>query len=239
VITGARAFAPAWAIAKVRPRSASIHCHHIGEGRCYASATLLSPEAIPASAVANIPAQYSFGLYRTDGTAKPAAAVVKAAWTGTSYPSSVMDLGFENPVGQTPWRAYLPELGIAAKTQTAARTGKWSVQLSNTAKSASGSPSYRVAPITPVQFGQRWHAEVWARGNVATGTTQIALSWFDKNGRWLGGTSSAWLPTGTTEWTKLSVDATAPAGVASLQIHMKSGANTGTVWFDDVAVSKT
>jgi hypothetical protein len=193
--------------------------------------------AIPDSGVARIPAQYSFGLYRTDGTAKPAAAVVKAAWTATTYPASLMDLGFENPAGQTPWRAYLPELGIATKTQTAARTGKWSVSLTNTGKSASGSPSYRVAPITAVQPGQKWHAEVWARGNATTGTSQIALSWFDNNGRWLGGASSPWLPTGTTGWTKLTVDATAPAGTASLQTHLKSGANTGTVWFDDVAMS--
>ena len=193
--------------------------------------------AIPDSGVAQIPGQYSFGLYRTDSTAKPAAAVVKAAWTGTAYPATLMDLGFENPAGQTPWRAYLPELGVATKTQAVARTGKWSVRLANTGKTASGSPSYRVAPITPVQPGQKWHTEVWARGNAATGTTQIALSWFDASDRWLGGASSALLPAGTTGWTKLTVDATAPAGTASLQVHLKSGANTGTVWFDDVAMS--
>jgi hypothetical protein len=78
---------------------------------------------------------------------------------------------------------------------------------------------------------------VWARGNAATGTTQIALSWFDAGDKWLGGTSSAALPAGTTGWTKLTVDGTAPAGAASLQIHLKSGGNTGTVWFDDVTMS--
>ena len=193
--------------------------------------------AIPDSAVARIPAQFHFGLYRTDGTAKPAAAVVKAAWTGGAYPSDLMDLGFENPAGQTPWRPYLPELGVATKTQGIARTGKWSVRLANTGKSASGSPSYRLSPITPVQAGQRWHTEVWARGNAATGTTQIALSWFDANDKWLGGASSASLAPGTTGWTKLTVDSTAPTGAASVQVHLKSGANTGTVWFDDVAIS--
>ena len=193
--------------------------------------------AIPDSGVARIPAQYWFGLYRTDGSPKPAAAVVKAAWTGTAYPATLMDLGFENPVGQTPWRPYLPELGVATRTQAVARTGNWSVSLTNTGKSASGSPSYRLAPITPVQPGQKWHAEAWARGNATTGTTQIALSWFDANGRWLGGASSAWLAPGTTGWTKLSADASAPSGAASLQLHLKSGANTGTVWFDDVALS--
>lgn len=192
---------------------------------------------IPDSAVARIPAQYQFGLYRTDGAPKPAAAVVKAAWSGTAYPAGLMDLGFENAAGQTPWRPYLPELGVATRTQTAARTGKWSVSLTNAGKSASGSPSYRVSPITPVQPGQKWHAEVWARGNAATGNTQVALSWFDANDKWLGGASSAGLAPGTTNWTKLTVDSTAPAGTASLQVHLKSGGNTGTVWFDDAAMS--
>jgi hypothetical protein len=193
--------------------------------------------AIPDSAVAKLPAQYTYGLYRTNGTAKPAAAVVKAAFTGTALPADLMDNSFEAAAGLTPWRAYLPELGLAVKTQSAAHTGKWSVSLTNTGKNPSGTPSYRVAPITPVQSGQKWHGEVWARGNAATGQTLIALSWFDLNDKWLGGVSSAALPTGTSGWIKLSVVGVAPVGSASMQIHIKSGENSGTVWFDDVAVT--
>ncbi|XVU22989.1 cellulase family glycosylhydrolase [Actinoplanes sp. CA-054009] len=193
--------------------------------------------AIPTSAVAKIPAQYAFGLHRVDGTAKPAAAVVKAAWTSTAYPATVMDLGFENPAGQTPWSTYLPALGAATKVQGAARTGKWSVRLTKTSKSSAGSPSYRVAPVVPVQPGATWRAEAWARGAAATGATQVALSWFDVDGRWLGGASSAALPAGTTGWTKLTVTSKAPANAAGLQLHLKSGDNKGTVWFDDVTMS--
>ncbi|WP_240670118.1 cellulase family glycosylhydrolase [Actinoplanes solisilvae] len=193
--------------------------------------------AIPSSAVSRIPAQYSYGLYRVDGSAKPAAAVVKAGWTGTALPASLMDPSFESTVGLTPWRAYLPELGLAVKTQSMARTGKWSVSMTNTGKTSAGSPSYRVAPIAPVKSGQKWHGEVWARGNAATGTTQIALSWFDANDKWLGGASSTWLPVGTTGWTKLVVDGVAPAGSVSMQVHLKSGENKGTVWFDDALIS--
>ncbi|GAA0566185.1 hypothetical protein GCM10010172_57400 [Paractinoplanes ferrugineus] len=195
--------------------------------------------AIPESAVAKVPAQYTYGLYRTDGTAKPAAAVVKAAWTGTAYPATVLDPGFENTAAQTPWSAFMPELGVPVRTQAMARSGKWSVAMTRTGKTSAGSPSYRISPIVPVFAGQKWHAEVWARGNAATGTSQIALSWFDAKDKWLGGASSAALPLGTTGWTKLSVDATAPAGTAGLQVHLKSGANTGTVWFDDVTMIKS
>jgi hypothetical protein len=195
--------------------------------------------AIPESAVAKIQAQYNYGLYRANGTAKAAAAVVKAAWTGTAMPSTLTDNGFENAVGLTPWSAYLPELGQAVKTTTAAHSGKWSVSLANTGKTAAGSPSFRVAPITPVVAAQKWHGEVWTKGNAATGTTQIALSWFDINDKWLGGVSSASMKTGTTAWTKLTVDGVAPAGSASMQIHLKSGDNSGTVWFDDVSVTSS
>ena len=193
--------------------------------------------AIPDSAVAKLPVQYNYGLYRTNGVAKAAAAVVKAEFTGTALPASVTDNGFENAVGLAPWRPFMPELGEAVKTTSAAHTGKWSVSLSATGKTAAGSPSFRVAPIQPVQSAQKWHGEVWARGNGATGTTQIAVSWFDINDKWLGGTNSASLPAGTTNWTKLTVDGVAPAGSASMQIHLKSGGNTGTVWFDDVVIT--
>lgn len=193
--------------------------------------------SIPSSAVSRIPAQYNYGLHRLDGSAKPAAAAVKAGWTGTAMPAGLMDPGFEAGVNQTPWRAYMPELGLAVKTQSMARTGKWSVSMTNTGKTSAGSPSYRVAPITPVQAGQKWHGEVWARGNASTGTTQIALSWFDANDKWLGGASSNWLPNGTVGWTKLVVDGVAPAGSAAMQVHLKSGDNKGTVWFDDAVIS--
>jgi hypothetical protein len=196
-----------------------------------------APGAIPESAVSRLVAQYSYGLYRTDGSAKPAAAVVKAAWTGTAMPADLLDNSFEAAAGQTAWRPYLPELGLGVKTQSAAHTGKWSVSFTNTGKSAAGTPSYRVAPIASVWTAQKWHGEVWARGNAATGTNQIALSWFDINDKWLGGVTSAALPNGTTNWTKLTVDGLAPVGSASMQIHLKSGENTGTVWFDDVAVT--
>ena len=201
--------------------------------------TDFTAKAIPTSDVSGIPAQYSYGLYHTDGSAKPAAAVVHAEWSGQALPADLLDLSFEAAAGKTPWRAYLPELGVAVKTQTVARTGKWSISFTNTGKTASGVPSMRVSPITPVQAGQKWHGEVWARGNAATGATQISLSWFDVKDKWLGGASSATLPVGTTSWIKLAVDGVAPAGSVSMQVHLKSGANKGTIWFDDVALASS
>ena len=67
------------------------------------------------------------------------------------------------------------------------------------------------------------------RLRAAADVTEIALSWFDINGTWISQNTSNRLPVGNTAWTELFVDAVAPAGAASVQLHLKSGDNTGTV----------
>ncbi|MCO8270241.1 cellulase family glycosylhydrolase [Actinoplanes sp. TRM 88003] len=197
-----------------------------------------SPGAIPSnSSVSTQPAQYKFGLLRTDTTAKPGASVAGAGWTGGTIGNSVLNLGFEAAAADSPWRAYLPQAGAAVVTAETARTGSQSARFSGTTRTSSGLPSLLTSPVTPVQAGVAWHAEAYAKGTAATGITEVALSWFDVNGAWISQNTSNRLPTGTTGWTKLSVDATAPTGAASVQLHLKSGDNTGSVWYDDVALT--
>ncbi|MBB2940740.1 hypothetical protein FB565_000444 [Actinoplanes lutulentus] len=197
-----------------------------------------SDTAIPShSNVSTIPAQYKFGLYRADGTAKLAAEVVRTAWTTGTTPNSFLNLSFESTVASSPWRDNLPQAGAAEITTDMPRNGKYSARFSDTTRTAAGLPSLVTSPITPVQPGYKWRAEAYARGVNATGTTEIALSWFNAEGKWLSQTTSNRLPNGNTSWTKLVVDTVAPANAAAVQLHLKSGDNTGTVWFDDVAVS--
>ncbi|MEV6348542.1 cellulase family glycosylhydrolase [Actinoplanes sp. NPDC051851] len=194
--------------------------------------------AIPAnSTVSTLPVQYRFGLYRADGTPKIAASVVRTAWTTGTTPNSILNLGFESTAADSPWRQNLPESGAATTVADYARSGSNSVKFSGTTRTSAGLPSLRVSPITPVQAGYKWRAEAYARGVAATGVTEISLSWFDVNGKWLSESTSNRLPAGTTTWTKLVVETTAPAGAVAVQLHLKSGDNTGTVWFDDVAIS--
>ncbi|MEU4243366.1 glycosyl hydrolase [Actinoplanes sp. NPDC026619] len=194
--------------------------------------------AIPAnSAVSTQPAQYKYGLYRTDGTAKFSASVVGSAWTTGATPNSILNLGFEATAVNSPWRQYLPQAGAASITTDLPRTGTQSARFSGTTRSGNNLPSLLTSPITPVQPGAAWHAEAYARGTAATGITEIALSWFDINGTWISQNTSNRLPAGNTTWTQLVVDTVAPAGAAGVQLHLKSGDNTGTVWFDDVAIS--
>ncbi|WP_158647529.1 cellulase family glycosylhydrolase [Actinoplanes sp. ATCC 53533] len=180
--------------------------------------------------------EYGYGLYRTDGTAKAAAAVVKSGWAGQPLGNSLLNLGFDNgSIG--PWQAFSPQFGTATWTGTGARTGSGAIFFKGTSRSASALPSVKVSPMVPVKAGQAWHGEVWARGVAATGISQLALSWFDAAGSYLGQNSSAQVAAGNSAWTLLKADAKAPANAACLQIHLKSGDNSGTVWFDDVALS--
>ncbi|GIF03887.1 cellulase family glycosylhydrolase [Actinoplanes siamensis] len=194
--------------------------------------------AIPSnSVVSTLPAQYQFGLYRTDGTAKPAAAVVRTAWSGREPGNEVLNLGFEQKASDSPWQENLPEAGLAQQTGEVAHSGRRSVRFARTGRADRGLPSLRISPVTPVQAGQRWSASAWARGSRATGLTEISLSWFGAEGQWISETPSRRLPPGTTGWTKLSIDTVAPRGAAGVQLHLKSGDNTGVVWFDDVSLS--
>ena len=197
-----------------------------------------APGAIPAnSSVSTQPAQYRYGLFHTDATPKSGASVAGVGWTGGTISNSVLNLGFEAAAIDSPWRQYLPQAGAAVITTETARTGSQSARFSGTTRTTSGLPSLVTSPVTPVQAGLAWHAEAYAKGSAATGITEVALSWFDINGTWVGQNTSNRLPTGTTTWTKLAVDATVPAGAVSVQLHLKSGDNTGTVWFDDIAVT--
>ncbi|MEV6306757.1 cellulase family glycosylhydrolase [Actinoplanes sp. NPDC051861] len=197
-----------------------------------------SEGAIPSnSTVSTIPAQYKFGLYRADGTPKLAANVVRTAWTTGTMPNTVLNLSFEAAAIDSPWRQSNTAAGAGVVTSDMPRNGSFSVKFAGTTRTSAGLPSLLTSPITPVQPNYRWRAEAFARGINATGTTEIALSWFDANGKWISQDLSNRLPAGNTTWTKLVVEAAAPAGAAAVQLHLKSGDNTGTVWFDDVAMS--
>jgi hypothetical protein len=197
-----------------------------------------SDNAIPShSNVSTMPAQYRFGLFRPDGSAKLAAEVVRTAWTTATMPNSFLNLSFESPVAESAWRSNLPSAGTAVISTDMPRNGRFSARFAGTGRTSAGLPSLVTSPITPVQPGYKWRAEAYARGVNATGTTEIALSWFDANGKWLSQDTSNRLPAGNTSWTKLVVETVAPAGAAAVQLHLKSGDNTGTVWFDDVAMS--
>ena len=188
------------------------------------------------------PAEYSFGLLRRDGSPKPAASTV-AGYFEQGIVSSDFDGGFEQAVPDALGRPFpalwrLPRSNGSAsivRDGAVARTGTASLRMSSTGGSAGSLPGAWVVPVdASLVPGQPVSASVWARGSAATGTTTLSISYFDAAGVYVGQDSSAPLPDGDSGWTLLRAAGVAPAGAAYVRLYLKSGHNSGSVWFDDV-----
>lgn len=180
--------------------------------------------------------EYDYGLFHTDGTAKPVAASVASAF-GSALVDTSFNNGFENCTGGTPadWLLFHASQAQFACDPTVARSGAASARISDSTGDTSGVPAFYTSPVDAhVIAGQVYSASVWAKGANLSGTTDIALAWFDSNDNYLGTITSALLPVGATDWTQLTASGAAPAGAAYVQIHCQSAFNTGTAWFDDV-----
>jgi hypothetical protein len=187
---------------------------------------------VPASSL-----EYGFGLYHTDGSAKAVAASVAGAFGGGAIDTSFNN-GFEICAGGTPaiWQLFHATQATFACDTSVAHSGGASARISNSSGDSTGVPAFFLSPtVARVAPGQVHTVSVWARGQNATGTTQVALAWFDANGNYLSVTDSPALQTGTTSWTLLTASGPAPAGAAYVQIHCESAYNSGTAWFDDVS----
>jgi hypothetical protein len=186
-------------------------------------------------------AEYTYGILRLDGTLKPAA-VTLHTFLGNGSIDTGFNNGFEESyaAGQvrlpTEWGIAGASAGHFALDTTVAHSGQASARLAMTAGTGSATPGYVISPIAPLLSGQRYRASVWARGKDATGSTRLALTWFNASGQSVAVTASAALPPGTTPWQLLSVTASVPPAAAYVEIHLESALNSGTVWFDDVAL---
>jgi hypothetical protein len=196
--------------------------------------------AIPPSGAAATPNEYSYGLYHTDGTAKPAAkstAMFFGPGTVDTSFNNGFETGFQAGVVTLPteWRLFHASQAAFARDTHMAHSGVASARISNSTGDNTGVPAFYLSPIDAHVVPRRsYAATAWVRGLNATGATDVTLAWFDASGAYLGQSESAVLPTGTTDWTLLSAKGVAPTGAAYVQIHLRSGHNRGTAWFDDV-----
>ena len=199
----------------------------------------LRPEAVPDRSVSESDPELHFGLFRTDGSAKPGAAVVRSAFSNaTRFP---FNAGFE--------RAVAAETGSAVPAE-------WSMQGAHVAFAVDldvakeGRASARITPdgigsgsfaITPpdggLRGGERIAAEAWARRATPGGRVFVAIEWLDPSGRILGRATSAPLPAGTT-WRRLRAAGRAPRRAAYLRIALVADAVTRPVWFDGVGFAR-
>ena len=199
----------------------------------------LRPAAVPDRTVVDTDPELHYGLFRTDGSAKPAAAVVRAAFSGT--PPLAFNAGFED--------AAVADAGDAVPAQWSMQ-GEQVVFAVDRAVASEGEASVRIAPsaagsgslsITPpnggLRGGERVALSAWARRADAGGRVFAVVEWFDGARRLLGRAASEPLPTSSITWRRLHVVARAPRRARYLRIDLVALRVTSLVWFDDVAFS--
>jgi hypothetical protein len=195
----------------------------------------VAPGTAPPAAQLNA-TDYGFGLYRTDGTAKPAAADIARFFSAGQVDPSFNN-GFEQSSDGLPvdWQVVDPTAGTFAADTTTAHSGTSSLRISDTGGSLTEFPGVEVTPVDAAAIpGQPEAATVWAAGQNATGLSQLVLAWFGAGGQYLGQMASAPVLPGTTGGQELSVVGVPPLGAVTLEICLESAFDTGTVWFDDV-----
>lgn len=191
-------------------------------------------------------AERYFGLFRLDGSPKPAADVVECAFVDgvpcPPRPSGLLNSSFEavNVCGRLenwqPWDIGWSGAAQFAQDCSTARTGGCSVKVQATITDTVG---LYTAPALPVKAGCCYDLRGYAQTQGLDGWARLVMAWFDADTNWLNQDAGSQLITGTnvTEWTLLGIeDAAPPAGAAYLQVYaqMKSGDPAAYVWFDDV-----
>ena len=193
-------------------------------------------DAIPPSDVSAREPEYSFGLFRADGSPKLAADTVRRLF------GRGLDLGFNGGFEQevssddgsqrpAMWTAIGLD-GMAVERDTnVARTGDVSVRLRSTA------PAYgqlSVAPIeTAVREGACAEAAVWSRGSAEAGRVRLVIGWFDASSRRVA-LGSARLPLEGERWARARVRACPPRGAVYARIVVEAVGLKGDAWVDDV-----
>ena len=192
-----------------------------------------------------------FGVYRLDGTAKPARETLYRVYHGrppaSPSPPRVYNGSFEEsgpPCGAADWYPWDPTWTgecAFARDCSVAHTGSCSARFDEMPDRTVG--TYNV-PALPVEGGARYSLEGYARAEGLEGEAWIALSCFDAEENWLGDVRSASL-TGAhgTGWTRLRIDpamlpaaAVLPGEAVYCQVYAQFySSNPDTVvWFDDL-----
>jgi hypothetical protein len=210
---------------------------------CAARAAGLSPVAPwilhdfpPTATTSKLPAaEYGFGLLRTDGTPKPAVAVLSQAFAGKldpgPYNGNFSDQ-FDGGKGAAGWTPWMPS-GLAHVALGAGVHGGNALVFSGTDVQTDGVTAWYTVPAEPVRPQATWTVTVYARGTQATGSNDVALAWFDAHGAWLGNTVSRPLQPSVGGWQKLVVSGTAPADARAVEIHLRSEGNDGEVAYSE------
>ena len=193
-----------------------------------------------ATAIPNNPGatEYHYGLRRLDGTWKPAAAVVRAAFNGQV--DNDLDGGFDREVNMAggrlgAWTPFDAADGLGAVASDLVRTGTQSMCFAATVSRPGAVPAV-LQKLPVLSAGRTFSVSTYVDRVAPTGAERIALAWFDNAGHYLGQNESGYANTAGT-WQLLQVTAAAPAGATTVQVNLKAANEAGRACFDDTSIS--
>jgi hypothetical protein len=181
------------------------------------------------------PPEYTFGLFRIDGTPKPAAEAVRASFA-SAQADPFFNGGFEQP-GPALWR----RRGAASFAQDTSvfHSGTASTSIGAIAgRKTFGATLSAIPPVPWVTGGETLSLSAWMRGENGTGTSRISLRYYDSARHQIAQGDSAPFPAGTTDWTQVTLVTVVPANASYVRIILSSDGNSGRVWFDDVTLDR-
>ena len=178
-----------------------------------------------------------YGLFRVDGTEKPAASTVRDVFSDQL--TLGFNNGFEDSVASSSgelvpaeWEMHGANMSFADDATTAA-TGSASGRMTPNGI-ASGSFSI-VPPDAGVRQGDYASVTAWARRADPAGKVFAVLEWTARSGRVIRRDASVPLPSGFGLWSQLYVSGVAPRNAAYVRIDLVGDGITNAVWFDDVS----
>lgn len=196
----------------------------------------LVQSGVPAPEAFNTP-QFFFGLFHSDGTAKPAAEVVKSFFGLGSLPL-LLAANLTPAQGGVPlgWNSSGPATGTFSWSATAGPNNSPAVEITGSHGQASW---MQMANLGAVHPSERLSATVRisATGNV--GWNALAIAWFGCNSQYLG--NSFVTPASPLDgaWQSLSVTSAAPTGALWATVYLESAYNPGTVRFSNVTLNRS
>lgn len=180
-----------------------------------------------------------FGLFRADGSAKPAAGTLAAILGGEPVDRDV-NLGFERAAGDDPagWRTISAGGATLRRDPSVSHRGSASALIAGSLGGGPAAPCWAVQPLRRPEPDERYSLGAWVRGAAATGRTFVDLVWLGGDGAPIGDAESEALAPGDTGWTRLEVTSPAPTGTVAVELRLCSAENGGRAWFDDVGLEE-
>lgn len=186
------------------------------------------------------PYQEYMGLRRADGTWKPASAVVQQMFGGTTPKDWDGTMIHEAP-GLPPvlgaWTEFDAADGTPTVTSGLSYNGGQALCFSGTGGTSAKWPS--VEQGFPVLVANEdFSVTAWIKRTNGTGNERIAIAGFNSSDQYVGEADS--VPAlGSGYWQKLTVVGVVPPGITSVQVHLKTGDETGTACWSDVTITSS